>query len=191
MISEFKILANQHALRTSILMQNWVKQNLFSNFTLVSKFDWNSTRRCSRGGIYKDGPGINIAMYWAVPSVVGETYRFREYASFDADKIIGGFYSKRPYDKLEAIIAHEVAHAVQFFAYKKLNTRCKPHGTMFKKYYAMLRTDFINSKLPEQKPLAKDYQGYVDKLTKINKKSLPIVSDEEWYHLTMKAASVK
>jgi hypothetical protein len=175
MISEFKILANQHALRTSILMQNWVKQNLFSDFTLTTKFDWDSTRRCSRGGIYKDGPGINIAMYWAVPSVEGETYRFREYASFDADKVIGGFYSKRPYDKLEAIIAHEIAHAVQFFAYKKLNTRCKPHGPMFKKYYAMLRTDFINSKLSDQKPLAKDYEDYVQKLQANNINTLRLI----------------
>jgi len=164
MISEFQIRANQHALGTSILMTNWVKQNLFSDFTLVSKFDWDTNRRCSRGGIYKDGPGINIAMHSSVPRVVGETYRFREYASFDADKVIGGFYSKRPYDKLEVIIAHEVAHAIQFFAYKKLNTRCKPHGPMFKQYYAMLRTEYINPKLPEQKALATDYETYVSKL---------------------------
>lgn len=164
MISEFKICANQHALRTSILMQNWVKQNIFSDFALTTKFDWDATRRCSRGGIYKDGPGINIAMHWAVPSVEGETYRFREYASFDSDKVIGGFYSKRPYDKLEAILAHEVAHAVQFFSYKKLDIRCKPHGPVFKKYYGMLREAFVNTKLPKQAPLAKDYEDYVQKL---------------------------
>jgi hypothetical protein len=175
MISEFKIRANQHALSTSILMTNWVKQNLFSDFTLVSKFDWDSTRRASRGGIYKDGPGINIAMYWAVPSVEGETYRFREYPSFDADKVIGGFYSKRPYDKLEAIIAHEVAHAIQFFAYKKLNTRCKPHGAMFKQYYGMLRTDFLNAKLPNQKALASDYEEYVQKLQANNINTLRLI----------------
>ena len=38
MISEFKILANQHALSTSILMANWVKQNLFSE-TGINKND--------------------------------------------------------------------------------------------------------------------------------------------------------
>ena len=181
MISEFQIRANQHALRTTLLMEGWVKNNLFSDFTLVSKFDWDVKRRCSRGGIYKDGPGINIAMYTTVPSLEGETYRFREYPSFDADKVIGGFYSQRPYDKLEAIIAHEVAHAIQFFAYKKLNTRCKPHGPMFKKYYAMLRTDFINAKLPDQKTLAKDYETYVSKLQANNINTL---------RLMMKAANV-
>ena len=172
MISEHKIRANQHGLSTSILMQNWVKQNLFSDFSLTAKFDWDSARRCSSGGIYKDGPGVNISMYWAVPSVEGETYRFREYASFDSDKIIGGFYSQRPYDKLEVIIAHEVAHAVQFFAYKKLDIRCKPHGPVFKKYYAMLREVFVNNKLPKQAPLAKDYENYVQKLQANNINSL-------------------
>ena len=163
MISEFQILANQHALRTSLAMETWVKQSLFSDFTLVSKFDWSPSRRASRGGIYKDGPGINIAMYY-IPRVPGEIYRFYEYPSFDANNIIGGFYSRRPYDKLEATIAHEVAHAVQFFAYKKLNTSCKPHGTMFKEYYAMLRKQFINFKLPVQAPLVAEYQNYANKL---------------------------
>lgn len=163
MISEFQILANQHALRTSLAMESWVKQNLFSDFTLVSKFDWSPSRRSSRGGIYKSGPGINIAIYH-IPRVAGEIYRFYEYPSFDANNTIGGFYSRRPYDKLEAIIAHEVAHAIQFFAYKKLNTRCKPHGPIFKEYYSILRKQFINSKLPEQKPLAAEYQTYVSKL---------------------------
>jgi predicted SprT family Zn-dependent metalloprotease len=102
-------------------------------------------------------------MYY-VPRVSSEVYRFYEYPSFDADRVIGGFYSRRPYDKLEATIAHEVAHAIQFFAYKKLNTSCKPHGRMFKDYYAMLRQKFINAKLPEQKALAADYQNYALKL---------------------------
>lgn len=168
MITERQIRANQQALRMSLAMESWVKQNLFSDFTLVSKFDWDSKRRCSRGGIYKDGPGINIAMHPAVPDNRGETYRFREYASYDSDKVIGGFYSKRPYDKLEAIIAHEVAHAIQFFAYKKLDIRCKPHGPIFKKYYAMLRVQFINSNLPDQKTLAADYEAYVSKIQATN-----------------------
>jgi hypothetical protein len=62
---------------------------------------------------------------------------------------------------------------------------------MFKNFYRRLRNQFINPNLPNQVALTEDYQGYVDKLTKVNKKPLPIVSDEEWYHLTMKAASVK
>lgn len=164
MISEFQILANIHAQRTALAMEAWVKQNLFLDFTLVTKLDWSPSRRCSRGGIYKDGPGINISMYHSVPRDTNEIYRFHEYPSYDADKTIGGFYSRRPYDKLEAIIAHEIAHAVQFFAYKKLNTRCKPHGAMFKDYYSKLRIQFINSKLPEQKALAADYQSYASKL---------------------------
>jgi hypothetical protein len=168
MKSEFQITTNIHAQRFVLTLQSWVQQNIFSDFKVTTKFDWNPSRRSSRGGIYKDGPGINMAMYWAMPNNHGYVYKFNEYPSFDKDKQIGGFYSTDPHHKLEAILAHEVAHAVQFLAYKKLNTKCKPHGPMFKNYYAMLREEFVNPKLPEQRVLAKEYQDYVAKVQATN-----------------------
>ena len=167
-MNEFQILANSHAQRFVLQVEKWVQETVFSDFKVTAKFDWNPSRRSSRGGIYKDGPGINMAMYWAMPNNKGTTYKFNEYSSFDADPHIGGFYSTRPEDKLEAILAHEIAHAVQFFAYKKLNIKCKPHGPVFKKYYKMLRQQFVNPNLPEQLPLKKDYQSYVNNLQSIN-----------------------
>lgn len=168
MISEFCIQANSHAQRLVLKAESWVQHNLFADFRVTAKFDWSPSRRSSRGGIYKEGPGINMAMYWAVPDNQGATYRFSEYPSFDSDRYIGGFYSKNAYDKLDAILVHEIAHAVQFFYYKKSGTRCTPHGPVFKKYYKILREEFVNHKLPTQAPLAKDYQDYVNNIQKNN-----------------------
>ena len=168
MIPEFHIQANSHAQSLVLKVQAWVQQNLFPDFRVTAKFDWSPKRRSSRGGIYKDGPGINMAMYWAVPNNHGNTYRYSEYPSFDSDRYIGGFYSQDPYHKLEAILVHEIAHAVQFFYYKKSGTKCTPHGPVFKKYYKILREEFVNHKLPKQAPLVKDYEDYVNKLKKNN-----------------------
>ena len=187
-----KTEVHKYAYDYSFSVEAWIKQEIYKDFVLATpKFDWSVDRVASRGGYYADGPSINIAMHCAYKDYAGTTYKFHEYPTFDADKEIGGFYSRDPMHKLQATIVHEMAHAVQFFAYRKNNVRCKPHGPMFKNFYRRLRNQFINPNLPDQVALTEDYQGYVDKLTKVNKKPLPIVSDEEWYHLTMKAASVK
>ncbi len=157
MLAEYQIIANNHAQRLVLDVQKWVNANLFSDFTVSAKFDWSYSRRSSRGGIYKDGPGINMAMIPAMPANNGLVFRFYEYASYDSDKIIGGFYSTKATDKLEAIVLHEIAHAVQFFSYKKQNFRCTPHGPTFKHYYKLLREQFLNYKLPEQTPLKDQY----------------------------------
>lgn len=171
-MNDFQINSNSHAQRFVLQVEKWVQENVFSDFKVTARFDWNPSRKSSRGGIYKDGPGINMAMYWAIPNNYGNTYKFNEYRSFDGDRYIGGFYSTRPEDKLEAILVHEIAHAVQFFAYKKLNIRCKPHGPVFKKYYKMLRQHFVNPNLPDQAALKKDYDSYFDKLQANNQMNL-------------------
>lgn len=165
MLTERQIKANLHTIRFSLQLEKWVKEQLWPDFTVRTKVDWSTARRSSRGGIYKDGPGINIAMQQAVPDNGNvSVYRFYEYPSFDSDHVIGGFYSTNPYHKLEAVIAHEVAHAVQFYSYTKTGTRCKPHGTVFKQYYSMLRKQFVNSQLPDQAPLEKVYADYLKQI---------------------------
>jgi hypothetical protein len=129
----------------------------YDDYSLAQiKFDWAPTRRSSRGGIYAKGPGINIAMNWVPTCFVG-IGRFYEYKSFDSDKVIGGFFYDDPVLKLKAIIVHEMAHTIQFFHYKKEKIKCKPHGPIFKKYYAELREEFINNLLPDQKELKMRY----------------------------------
>mgnify|MGYP001025511666 FL=1 len=177
----------------SYCIESWIKEEIYPKFWLATpKFDWSITRKASRGGYYADGPSINIAMHGAYRDYKGEIYRHFEYASFDSDKEIGGFYSKNPLHKLEAIIVHEMAHAVQFYAYRLNGTRCKPHGAMFKNFYKRLRNQFINPYLPEQGPLKQDYEDFKDRLMgKRLRKSFNKISDEEWAHLTKRAAGGK
>jgi hypothetical protein len=167
MLSNKQVIANQQAIRFNLQLEQFVQQAIYADFSCTIKLDWSYTRRSSRGGIYKDGPGINIAMSSAalVTKSPDSVYRFYEYPSYDSDLVIGGFYAQDYTLKLQAIIAHEVAHAVQFFEYSKLNIRCKPHGPIFKKYYSLFRTTFINDKLPEQNQLR---QNYTDTIKETN-----------------------
>ena len=168
MLNNRQILANNHALSFSLIVEKWCKETYDSKFALSTKLDWSPRRRSSRGGLYSNGPGINIAMNASVPNTQGSVvYRFYEYPSYDSDKVIGGFYAIDPYIKLEAIITHEIAHALQFYHYVKSNTRCKPHGPVFKSFYSALRKQFINHKLPDQLALEKDYNSYKPAISSI------------------------
>jgi hypothetical protein len=161
-----KIEINKYANDYSRKITSWVVDNIYSDFTLTTKFDWSNKRVASRGGLYATGPGINMAMASAYPNNNGEVYRFYEYKSYDSDKVIGGFYSKDPILKLEALLLHEIAHAIQFFSYKKTGTRCKPHGPVFKNYYSILRNEFLNHKISEQIALKKEYDEYINNLNR-------------------------
>lgn len=161
-----KVEINKYANDYSRKVASWVVANIYSDFTLTTKFDWSNKRVASRGGMYAKGPGINIAMAHAYPNNKGEVYRFHEYKSYDANSVIGGFYAKDPILKLESLLLHEISHAIQFFSYKKTGVRCKPHGPVFKHYYQMLRIEFLNYKLPEQAPLKRDYEEYINKLNR-------------------------
>jgi hypothetical protein len=161
--------AHTFAYRFAKCLEEWTQKTLFKDFTLEVKLDWSPRRISSRGGIYKAGPGINIAMIPAFPNNHGKhPYRFYEYPSYDADKDIGGFYAIDPYLKLKAIVAHEVAHAIQMYSYTITKSRCTPHGPVFKSFYKMLRQRFINPDLPNQVNLEKDYNQYLLSLTTKN-----------------------
>lgn len=144
----------------------FIESTYFSDYRLCTiRFDWSPKRKSSRGGIYAAGPGINIALNWYPVSFLG-VGRFYEYKSFDANKVIGGFYYDDPMLKLQAIIVHEMAHTVQFFHYKKHNIKCKPHGKLFKKYYAELREEFINPLLKDQESLRIEYSKIIKDIIK-------------------------
>lgn len=128
----------------------------------VVKFDWSPRRTRSRGGLYQQKgvwvPGISIAMT-RYTNTSEDIYRWYEYKSFNEDPIIGGFYSNNRMHRVEAVIIHEMAHAIQFWHsyYNKLTTP-KGHGDEFKKYYAILRNTFLNYKLPDQQEVGRQYR---------------------------------
>ena len=135
------------------------KEEIYVNFELASiKLDWSLKRSCSRGGMYADGPGINIAMAW-LHKRQGSIYYVREYASFNKDEEIGGFYSQNQWHQLEMVILHEIAHALQYYSYKLNKFRCKPHGPTFKNFYRRLRNVFLKPYLPDQKQLKEKYDA--------------------------------
>jgi hypothetical protein len=132
----------------------------YQNF-ILSKFelDWSPRRRCSRGGWYKEGAGISIAMSVAcMPRT--SPYRMYEYKSFDADSLIGGFYATDENLSLGLHVCHEMAHAAQFYSHFNLGIISdRPHGNLFKDTYRKLRVAVLNRHIPvNQKQLKEQYE---------------------------------
>lgn len=141
---------------------------IYTDFKLATvKLDWSPKRSCSRGGMYADGPGINIAMSH-LHKTQGTIYEVKEYASFTKDEEIGGFYSQNQWHQIEMVILHEIAHALQYYSYKLNNFRCKPHGPTFKNFYRRLRNVFLNPYLPDQKELREKYTAQRAKIDKLD-----------------------
>ena len=154
-------------------VEYFIQTEIYKKFKLAQiNLDWNPRRRTSRGGHYSAGPGISIAMDRMVPdSPFGdddliEIYRVYEYKSFDADKEIGGIYSNFKYQKLQLVVLHEIAHALQYYSYKINNFRCKPHGITFKNFYRRLRNKFLNPFLPDQEKFKLLYNKEINALKK-------------------------
>ncbi len=142
------------------------QDEVYVKFSLEAiKLDWSPKRRSSRGGMYADGPGINIALYHLIKTQ-GDVYYSNEYKSFDKDPEIGGFYSRNKYHRLEMVILHEIAHALQYYSYRVNNYRCKPHGPAFKNFYRRLRNIHLNPFLENQKELGDIYKKKKDMISK-------------------------
>lgn len=146
------------------------------NFAVtIVKCDWDPTRIAHRGGLYKGIPGINMAMYrlfgvatWVLnPDVPKEPFRVHEYPRLDTDPIIGGFYTDNVFDRARCYVAHEVAHALQFY-HKKLNPKTydRPHGLSFQHPYAVLRKAMVNPTLPNQKEMLAKYNEFINMVKK-------------------------
>jgi len=148
-------------------IEKWFhKYSRFSSaekFALVEcKLDWSKRRRCSRGGWRNGGPVISIAMSVAIPD---ESYdaprRVYEYASFDKDPVIGGFFTNNLEHKLLHHITHEMAHAAQY-NHKRFHHMhyVQPHGKEFKMFYKELREVFLNPFLPDQEKMELEYKKH-------------------------------
>lgn len=149
---------NKYANEFARMVEKQCQQEVYTDFNLATiKLDWSPKRRCSRGGMYADGPGINMAMHHLVKTQ-GNIYYSHEYKSFDNDPEIGGIYSRNKWHRLEMVILHEIAHALQFYSYKINNYRCKPHGPAFKNFYRRLRNIHLNPFLEDQKELREYYK---------------------------------
>ena len=87
--------------------------------------------------------------------------RVYEYASFDSDPVIGGFYTNNLEHKLLHHLTHEMAHAAQYNHknFHKMH-RVKPHGNEFKMFYKELREVFLNPFLPDQELMESEFRKH-------------------------------
>jgi len=98
----------------------------------------------SRGGA--NTLKINLA-YWQ-----SGRHMWTEYKRFDKDPIIGRIMVNDADDSLWCLVAHEVAHHVQYrycprvarFSARSSKPYTKPHGYCFQDVYRYLRRDLIN-----------------------------------------------
>jgi hypothetical protein len=151
---EIEKFAKDYALELESYINS--RKGVWTTFKLTQiKLDWSPHRVTSRGGWYTSGPGINLAMnrYGTVSKL--KAFRVYEYASFDKDPVIGGFFTKDKNDGLRMIICHEVAHAAQFFFSRMKYIRTTAHDDIFKDEYRALRSRFLNHTLPNQEETAK------------------------------------
>lgn len=97
---------------------------------------------------------------------------FNEYRRFAGERIIGSITGE-PWALMEAVVAHEVAHHVQFAYARRMRPSWradmrKPHGVGFRRLYANLRRALINHRVeqytgpsiwyaPDGKPYAPGY----------------------------------
>lgn len=173
MNSTEKAVWNKYANEYIRKVEAFCQREIYKKFKLGSvKLDWSINRRSSRGGMYADGPGINIAMMGCCRDHKGQIYRVYEYSSFNDDPDIGGFYTRRSYDKLDMVILHEIAHALQYYSYKINRHRCKPHGPVWKNFYSRLRNAFLNNTLENQHDMADEYQRIKDEIVGIKREPL-------------------
>jgi hypothetical protein len=126
------------------------------NWKPAVKISWNPDRRHSRGGaggdgLYADG-AISLALHSLVPADGKGGSELKEYASIARRTDIGTFASPDWRAAVRALVAHEVAHAVQrtirvharrrgMWAAQELD---KPHGVGWQRIYSLLRTSCVN-----------------------------------------------
>jgi|DEB0MinimDraft_6_1074348.scaffolds.fasta_scaffold05055_2 hypothetical protein len=155
------------------------KMTDLSKFKLsYHKFDWSARRRSSRGGWYpsQGGAGINLAMHHTCGAHLKnrrpeDPFRVYEYKSFDADPVIGGFITTSHEHYLAMVVAHEVAHAAQYFRkYAIKKSAGNPHGHIWKQIYRHLRETVVNPLLPDQEKMSIIYEDYKKALISNKKK---------------------
>lgn len=147
---------NNYALVVSRVMTEFCRKRfkMGDDWTPVVRCDFNPRRKRSWGGVRRVGGRGNRRvpfMSLVLGRYVGDTAHttFSEYKRFAKDPVIGTFESTNWEMPLACLIAHEIAHCVQYTVkdpevLKELGTRSNGHGQFWKNIYAILRQEFIN-----------------------------------------------
>lgn len=128
------------------------------------KMDWSQNRTRSRGGVggsglYGEG-AISLAMLRHTPESGAGPGTFAEYAHIARRKDIGTLEASDWRQSVRALVAHEIAHAVQRTTEKharrqgRMVSRSKPHGAEWQAIYRLLRTACVNAWTPRAETVA-------------------------------------
>lgn len=121
------------------------------------KVCFRKTRVYSWGGMVDGVPYLNLSAYnilWMVPEGPNCTRKYREYKFLLSQPDIGEF--KGTWKKwMAALVAHEIGHAVQFYADEhphiytlfdpKVAADLRPHGKFWQAIYRDFRITFVNT----------------------------------------------
>jgi len=128
---------------------------------LVAKLDWARNRTRSWGSLKriagKYTPSMSISMRRQVAE--GDEGFVAEYKSFNRDPEIGGASVRNAEEAIMLVIAHELAHVVQFcrdyakrpelagLVSDQLPPNDRPHGYLFQLVYRAIRRGYVNPRL--------------------------------------------
>ena len=117
----------------------------------------NTTKKCSWGGVQRGTPFIELTIQKYISAIESNSnIDFIEYSSFSSDPQIGSVYDVSWQQAVSILIAHEVAHAVQYFnplkvvksKYAAHNIKInefRSHKKLWKLIYSDLRNYILNS----------------------------------------------
>jgi len=128
------------------------------DFDPVMRLSFNSRHYISYGG-YVDNESIIFIASYPILWMVGRksaTRKFIEYDEFKADPEIGAIAKASWKQWIAACIAHEVSHAVQYYAITHpktcsamlnpyLQTQAEEHGLMWRDIYRGFRVRYVNN----------------------------------------------
>jgi len=100
------------------------------------------------------GTGVKRSWKEAVLLAKDGKWMFVEYSHINSSPVIGSFVSDDPKHHSDALLAHELAHAVQYFCKDnndhQFGTDYTAHKGVFKNIYAILRKEFVNPFLNDE-----------------------------------------
>jgi hypothetical protein len=139
-------------------METYVQMKLSApTFKLKTTISFGDRRCRSWGGIRGGRPFVSLAVKrFEIARVAGTAIDFLEYSNIKSDPVIGSLAGVSWTKAVDALVAHEIAHAVQYYPGTKKNAMAafgfndsqsrslKNHNIFWQKIYADLRTKFVN-----------------------------------------------
>lgn len=150
-----------HVNATYIIMGKFLKKNTSSlpiKWSPKIKISWHPNRSSSRGGChgrtghYSGHGGASFALgHHFEDGSWTNKHRFIEYSHIKNSKYIGTVVSDDWRVRLDALVAHEIAHVAQRYLGRNICRYRKimkvSHGEGWKDLYRMLRIEFVNSRI--------------------------------------------